>query len=153
MISNLQGRYLIAETTTHDQNNQGNIVAITGLYYSDEYKAYELDWTCTHPLYRQLGIMTELLRRVCNYTDEEIYCSCWRWSNKSEINLASLMKKFNFHEVLKPRVTWDTQHNCKVACKHCIGKNFGRTEEQIAQGTCRCYEDLYMRPKQSSKEK
>ena len=128
VFDNLQGRYLLAF-------ENGQLIGMTGLYYSDEYKAYEMDWTCTRPEYRHKGIMHELFRRICSFTDEDIYCSCWRLNGNEQVNLHSLMRDFGFKEVVRNRVSWQRPYNCKddFYCVNCSGDE------------CRCYEDLYIR--------
>ena len=130
VFKNLQGRYLLVF-------EDDKLVGMTGLYWSDEYNAFEMDWTCTHPEYRKQGIMHELFKRICNYTDEKIYCSCWRFGGNEKINLYSLMKDFGFEEVLRPRVAYRCGVNCSVdfICQ-------GRNDKGL---NCYCYEDLYVR--------
>lgn len=130
-FENLNGRYLVA------LNEYNQIIAMTGLIWSDIYKGYEIDWTTTHPAYRRKGIMHKLFERICNLTDEEIYCSCWKVPGEDNINLKSLMDYFEFKEVISPRVVWDTRYNCRKACKSCVYKQIG--------DYCRCSEDLYLR--------
>ena len=134
-LDNLLGRYLLAFI-------DDKLVAMTGLYYIEDYKHFEIDWTCTHPSYRGRGIMHELFNRICNLTDEPIYCSCWREPNKDVINLYSLMVAFNFKEVMKPRVTWDSRYNCDCGkTGFCVAQK----RENETRQPCRCYEDLWVR--------
>lgn len=125
--NSLNGRFLLAF-------EDKKLIGMTGLYYNQEYKAYELDWTCTHPDYRRNGVMTELFRRICALTDEDIYCSCWRLPGK-EANLLKIMKRFGFEEVVKCRISLDSRYNCKA------GESCVETEDRF----CRCYEDLWLR--------
>ena len=69
ILENLNGRYLLAF-------DEDNLLGMTGLTWSDEYAAYEVDWTCTHPKHQKEGVMHELFKRMCALTDEDIYCSC-----------------------------------------------------------------------------
>lgn len=134
-LENLKGRYLLA----YDNNK---LIGITGLYYNQELKRYEIDWTGTHPEYRHKGIMHELFKRICNFTDEDIYCSCWRHQDKDRINLYSIMRDFGFKEVVKPIMTHDSVYNC------ICGKSGYCVVQKITDGKrehCRCYEDLYLR--------
>lgn len=130
LLSNLKGRYLLAF-------DDDKLIAMTGFFWCDNYRGYEIDWTCTKPEYRGRGIMHELFSRICALTDEDIYCSCWRLGTKDEVNLHSLMNDFGFKEVVRNRVTWCSGYNCfnGVDCKghkkHCE--------------RCECYEDLYLR--------
>lgn len=131
VFENLDGRYLLAL----DEYN--NVIAMTGLIWSDTYQGYEIDWTTTHPAFRNRGIMHQLFERICNLTDDDIYCSCWRVPGQEHINLKSLMDAFEFKEVISPRAVWDTRYNCKQAFKNCVYKQDG--------SYCRCQEDLYIR--------
>ena len=136
-LNNLNGRYLLAFDDS--EMNGGNLLAMTGLIWVNEYHGYEIDWTCTHPKYQGKGIMHELFKRVCDLTDENIYCSCWQLWYKEDVNLHSLMKDFGFEEVIRNRVTWDSRYNCKAGASGCCVEQ--------ASPWCRCYEDLYLRKK------
>ena len=125
----LEGRYLVYELN-------GKLVAMTGLRWSKEYRAYEVDWTGTLPNCRHKGFMQELFKRMLYYVDYDVYCSCWRLSEGGKINLHTLMSMFGFEEVLKPRVSWDVRYNCSRridTCVYCVGDK------------CHCWEDLYLR--------
>lgn len=135
ILEGINGRYLLAV-------DRGFVIAMTGLIWSKEFQRFEIDWTVTHPKYRGQGIMHELFKRLCQLTDDEIYCSCWRPSTNANINLKSLMHDFGFEEVMVPRVIWDTRYNCRNACKTCVRK-------RDLGGYCRCQEDLYVRPRLS----
>lgn len=113
------------------------LVAMTGLCYSDEYEALEIDWTCTHPKYRHKGYMQLLFKEMLNSVDEDVYCSCWRLSTKRVPNLNFLMSMFKFEKVIEHRHHWQTPYNCHCSdkCKFSRGIN------------CDCYEDLYLRKK------
>lgn len=128
VFDKLVGRYLLAF-------DGDKLVGMTGLYYSEEFKAYEMDWTCTHPEYRKTGVMHELFTRLCSLTDEDIYCSCWRLVEHGNVNLYSLMRDFGFEEAVRQRYSWARPYNCKedFHCVNCKGEN------------CRCWEDLYIR--------
>lgn len=130
VFENLSGRYLLAF-------DDDKLVAMTGLYYNKEYNWYEMDWTCTHPDYQHKGVMHELFARICSYTDEDIYCSCWRLGGNEHVNLHSLMRDFGFVEVVKNRFTWRKSYNCNLFCVNCNGND------------CKCYEDLYLRRKKA----
>ena len=132
VFDNLDCRYLLAF-------DKKRLVAMTGLTYSDIYHGYEIDWTCTHPEYRGRGIMHQLFEKVCTMTKEPIYCSCWRQCTNEHVNLYKLMQDFGFEEVVKNRLTVDSRYNCPVARTFCVYFN--------NQGSCRCCEDLYLRPK------
>ena len=56
-LENLNGRYLLA----YDNNK---LIGITGLYYNQELKRYEIDWTGTHPEYRHKGIAYRLINEA-----------------------------------------------------------------------------------------
>lgn len=124
MIANLSKRYLLAL-----DNNKP--VAITGLYYSNVYKALEVDWTSCAKQYRHKGLITELMKRLVQSTDEDVYCSCWRIADR-EINLYSSMKALGFEELIRFKSSYLRNVNClSNTCIH-------STEN------CKCYEDLYL---------
>lgn len=115
--------------------DDGILVAMTGLSYSDEYEALEVDWTCTHPDYRHKWYMQMLFSRMLASINEDVYCSCWRLSTKKVPNLDSLMIMFGFEKVMDCRHHWQAPYNC-----HCSNTcKFSRGLE------CDCYEDLYLR--------
>ena len=139
-LENLKGRYLLAF------DEEDSLLGMTGLIWEEEFNAYGVDWTCTHPEHRKKGIMHELFKRICSLTDEDIYCSCWRQPDKENINLYSLMRDFGFEEVIKNRVTWDSCHNCKSGrLGVCIAQKSHMEHGKIIKEPCRCYEDLYLR--------
>ena len=113
------------------------LVAMTGLMDSKEYRALEVDWTCTHPDHRHKGYMQSLFREMLRGIEVPVYCSCWRMPGRDRVNLQTIMDMFDFKEVIKPRVTWNVPHNCSrnfaEGCVNCTGDN------------CICYEDLYLR--------
>lgn len=113
------------------------LVAMTGLMDSKEYRALEVDWTYTHPDHRYKGYMQSLFRETLRGIEVPVYCSCWRMPGRDRVNLQTIMDMFDFKEVIKPRVTWNVPHNCSrnyaEGCVNCAGDN------------CICYEDLYLR--------
>lgn len=139
-FKNLNGRYLLAF------DDEDNLIGMTGLIWCKEYNGYEVDWTCTHPNYREMGIMHELFKRICSLTDENIFCSCWRLQDKEQPNLHSLMKDFGFKEVIHTRVTWDTNYNCHSGQSYYCAAEPSHVEHgTLVKSPCRCYEDLYLR--------
>lgn len=71
-LENIEGRYLVY--TLDDK-----IVAMTGLSSNTLYNnGLEIDWTCTHPDFRQKGYMQELFRELLKDVKTDVYCSCWR---------------------------------------------------------------------------
>lgn len=113
------------------------LVAMTGLMYSKEYRALEVDWTCTHPDHRHNGYMQALFRKMLKDIKVPVYCSCWRIPDKDRVNLQTVMNMFDFKEVIKPRVTWKVPYNCsRCFAGGCV---------QYTGGHCTCYEDLYLR--------
>lgn len=130
-VTDLDGRYYLLF-------KDDTLVAMTGLCYSDEYEALEVDWTCTHPDYRHKGYMQLLFTEMLGNINEDVYCSCWRLSTKETPNLNSIMTIFNFTKVVEHRHHWQTPYNC-----HCSEKcKFSRGND------CDCYEDLYLRKAQ-----
>lgn len=130
VYTNLSGRFLIYE-------KDNKIIAMTGFKYNSNYPGLEIDWTCTHPDYRNKGYMHELFKRLIATTDEDIYCSCWRFVGNKNVNLQSVMNSFDFKCVLPICEHHCGQYNCK-SFKGCIN-NHSKTNK------CECYEDLYLR--------
>lgn len=130
--SNLYDRYYL-----YFENDV--LVAMTGLTSNSEFKHLEIDWTCTHPDYRNKGYMQELFKVMLSDISEPVYCSCWRLQNKDKANLYTIMNMFGFEEVVHSRVHWKVPYNCfrdyDGRCTYCTG--FG----------CECYEDLFLRVK------
>lgn len=130
VYTNLDGRYLVYEIN-------GSIVAMTGLYFQSKYPGVEIDCTCTHPDFRKKGYMHELFRRLVNTTDEDIYCSCWRYVGNDKVNLQSVMDSFGFICVMPICEHHSGQYNCR-SVKNCSNNHSGSDK-------CECYEDLYLR--------
>ena len=122
-----KGRYLCAVI-------YGEIAAITGICFDDEFSGYQLTWSCTKPEYRRKGIMSKLIERLIAVTDEDIYCSCWRIGDNKNINLYMPMKKNHFEKIISNTLTHNVNHNCdsKKDCPY-------RTK------SCFCANDLYLR--------
>lgn len=113
------------------------LVAMTGLMDSKEYRALEVDWTCTHPDHRHKGYMQSLFREMLRGIEVPVYCSCWRMPGRDRVNLQTIMDMFDFKEVIKPRVTWNVPHNCS--------RNYAEGCVNCTDDNCICYEDLYLR--------
>lgn len=125
-LDDLEGRYLVFI-------DNGEIIAMTGLKTRKE-GGMEVDWTCTHPEYRHRGIMHQLFERLLEMTDEDIYCSCWKLSSKTESELHSLMENFEFECILEGHIN-HVPAKCgfnDLSCPH------------YSDG-CSCREDLYVR--------
>ena len=122
-----RGRYLLAEI-------DGEIAAVTGLCFDEEFSGYQITWSCTKPEYRRKGIMTALIKRLTAVTDEDIYCSCWRIGENKRINLYMPMTNNEFEKVVANTLTHSVNHNCdsKKDCPY-------RTKN------CFCSNDLYLR--------
>lgn len=122
-----RGRYLLAEI-------DGEIAAVTGLCFDEEFSGYQITWSCTKPEYRRKGIMTALIKRLIAVTDEDIYCSCWRIGENKRINLYMPMTNNEFEKVVANTLTHSVNHNCdsKKDCPY-------RTKN------CFCSNDLYLR--------
>ena len=130
VLDNLEGRYFIAI------NNDGVIVAMTGLNFSNEYNGPEIDWTCVADDYTNKGLITYMISKVISNYNGDIYCSCWR-NYHSVINLRNAMSKNGFVPVLVPRLNFSTDYyNCKDIC----------VKYKPINGVCTCCEDLYVRP-------
>ena len=126
-LENLNGRYLLFFL------DSGEIVGMTGLAWSDRLQGYEIDWSCVKPNYRKQGIMHDLISRICQFTDEKIYCYCWRLNETGEISMKSLMRDFHFQEVIHSCNGYKFRLNCHRNCIHSKREN------------CSCWEDLYER--------
>lgn len=113
------------------------LVAITGLISDSEFKHLEIDWTCTHPDYRNKGYMQELFAEMLRDVHAPVYYGCRRLPNRGEVNLHTLMSMFDFEEVVHSRVHWKVPHNCfrDYGCKCIYYTGVG----------CECYEDLFLR--------
>lgn len=122
-----RGRYLLAEI-------DGEIAAVTGLCFDEEFSGYQITWSCTKPEYRRKGIMTALIKRLIAVTDEDIYCSCWRIGENKRINLYMPMTNNEFEKVVANTLTHSVNYNCdsKKDCPY-------RTKN------CFCSNDLYLR--------
>jgi GNAT superfamily N-acetyltransferase len=116
---------------------EDKLVAMTGILYNTDYRGLDVDWTGTHPDYRNKGYMQELFKEMLKNIHEDVYCSCWKFSENGRIHLYNIMKLFDFEEVVHNRVHWKNPYNCMLAaskeCVECTGDN------------CECYEDLYVR--------
>lgn len=113
------------------------LVAMSGIIDCGYYTHPEIDWTCTHPDYRHNGYMQELFTEMFKHYTGPVYCSCWRLPSKERINLYSIMKMFNFREIINVRVHWKAGHNC-------LKNENGGCVNYTGIG-CECYEDLYLR--------
>lgn len=114
-----------------------NLVAMSGVTSNSEYGHLEIDWTCTHPEYRHKGYIQALFKEMLNDVHEDVYCSCWRVSNKNKANLYTIMSLFGFEEVIPGRVHWKTPHTCFCNYKgECV---------YYTDIDCECYEDLFLR--------
>lgn len=142
-LEHLDGRYLLAF-----DEQESMLIGMTGLYYSKLHNAYVVDWTCTHPEYRHQGVMQELFSRICNLTDEAIYCSCWRLEGNEHVNLFHVMNYFGFEEVINSSVVWDSFYNCESGREYYCVMQKCHIERGVAGSVrerCKCYEDLYLR--------
>ena len=130
-LENLDGRYLI-----YRESESGDIFGMTGLKRSEELNGLEIDWTCVKPECRRQGIMHDLFKRICNLTDETIYCRCWRTAPDEACHMSSIMRDFGFKEVIHTCNTWCNNYNCKCYPTEC---------EYYSGSGCSCWEDLYIR--------
>ena len=80
--------------------------------------------------------MHDLFKRVCNLTDEAIYCRCWRTAPDEACHMSSIMRDFGFKEVIHTCNTWCNNYNCKCYPTEC---------EYYSGSGCSCWEDLYIR--------
>lgn len=132
IYKHIEGKYLLAI----DKDN-GKFVGMSGFVFNKAFNALEISWTCVLPEYRKQGIMHNIFKRLLSSTDELVYCSCWRIGSNPSPNLVSLLRDFNFLEVVKGSKTTKNNYNCFLCCK----------EECFfyEDSDCHCYEDLYIR--------
>ena len=130
VYANLDGRYYLYFA-------DDKLVAMSGISLVSDYNGAEVDWTCTHPEYRNKGYMQAIFTEMFKDIDFDVYCSCWRVLGRDYVNLYTLMDMFGFKEVVRDRVHWKIPHNCnnktKAACSYSTGIG------------CECYGDLYLR--------
>lgn len=130
VYTNLDGRYYLYFV-------DAKLVAMSGISAVSDYNGAEVDWTCTHPDYRNKGYMQEIFTEMLKGVDFDVYCSCWRVFGRDYVNLHTMMKLFGFEEVVHDRAHWRIPHNCnhtdKVECCYSTGDD------------CECYDDLYLR--------
>lgn len=133
ILANIEnGRYWVAD-------KDGLVIAMTAINNSGVYNGYEVDWTCTDPKYRQNGIMHALFKRALMDVPhtEDVYCSCWAVGDETaQIHLWSLMRDFDFTEVVHGRARYAAKFYNDLCSDRCIMK---RGE------SCTCREDLYIR--------
>ena len=122
--SDLDGRFLLAFDGCQ-------LVAMSGLIYSREYKAFEINYSCVILSHRGRGIMTKMVELLCSLTDDKIYCSSWRTGDK--IHMHRALKSNGFKEVMRDRVKYDKDHNCHYRSIIAFGHS------------CKCSEDLWIR--------
>ena len=129
MYDKLDGRYYLAF------DNEGALVAMTGLNDTGYYNGLEVDWTCCVKEHSKKGLISRMLQHLLISVSGDVYCSCWRWNGHS-INLKYSMEQLGFKPVLEPRTTFDSRYsNCKRDCAAYFP----------VDGICTCHEDLYVR--------
>lgn len=139
VLKNLDNRYLLAF-------DGDKLIAMSGLIWNSRYGGNEIDWSCTHPKYRRQGIMSELIRRICLLTDEDIYCSCLRLCGHRKPNLHSVMKQCGFNLVKKNNKEWFSGRNCNSGNgKYCSFQKSHMEDKKLVRDRCRCHQDLYVR--------
>lgn len=127
VLGSLKGRYLVYET-------DGKVVAMSGLHTNWSYSSgVEIDWTCTLPAYRGKGIIHELIGKIVESVDTDLYCACWR-IGENRINLYGAMKNFGFECVVESAEHVKVEYNCPWQ-NRCIYYKKG----------CECYQDVYVR--------
>ena len=96
---------------------EDKIVAVTGILpiYKSDFSGYEVTWTCTSNKHLPL------------------YCNCWRIRNNDKINMYSVMKHMDMHEVVRQRIKRVNPHS--IDCCGCAQ----------FQKECYCCGDLYMK--------
>jgi predicted GNAT family N-acyltransferase len=107
------------------------IIALTGIYKNND-KVLEIDWTCTHPAYRNQGYMYKLFEKLLENIQDPVVCNCWRIKYQ-DINLKKLMIKFGF-KLIKKECKYSNNSICNRNCPY-----------DYKDRLCECYEDLYQR--------
>lgn len=129
VYNELDGRYLLAF--------DGDIlVAMTGLRDVGFYKGPEIDWTCIRYEYEGRGLITDMISRVIDGVEQDVYCSCWRIGDSDDINLKHAMKNLGFQLAIP---CYKKSNSKYMKCKNiCVN----------ASDSCCCYEDLYIKIKE-----
>ena len=137
----IESRFGVRESAYEDLENRyllcfedDKLIGITGCSKSPRFNGYEIDWTCIAHSAEGKGIITELIRQVIEGVTEDIYCSCWRTNDKSDIHLHHAMAEHGFSPCLPVRIQYDSRYmNCPNECTSYTGKG------------CHCFEDLYIK--------
>lgn len=119
---NHRGRYKVAEI-------DNRIIAVSGILQENitPYNGYEVTWTCCLPEYRKNGIICNILMNCISDIKEDsfnVYCSCWRIHNNTDINMSSVMKRLGFKEIIHNRISYKYPNykQCNE-CLYCIKHN------------------------------
>ncbi len=137
-LTEIEGRYTVAEVISEEEGAQPRIVAVSGIrpMNKSSYCGYEITWTCTTKAYRKKGLIVDILKQCESVLPDDhipLYCDCWRIRDNATINMVSVMKHMGMHEVIRNRIRRVFPYN--KDCCGCINANEG----------CYCCGDLYMK--------
>lgn len=131
VVDVIDNRYLLAVY-------EGEIIALSGVNYYENYRGLEIDYTCTADEYKRQGIMHEIFRRMLSNVSEKVFCGCWRIAENDKCNLYSFMQDFGFKKVIHCMSSYVNGYNCFADsiedCFYFSGKNI-----------CHCFDDLWIR--------
>lgn len=117
---------------------EDKIVAVTGILpiYKSDFSGYEVTWTCTSNKHRKKGLIVQMLQKAETELPNDhipLYCNCWRIRDNDKINMYSVMKHMDMHEVVRQRIKRVNPHS--IDCCGCAQ----------FQKECYCCGDLYMK--------
>lgn len=126
LFDDLDGRYFLAF-------DGDLLVGMTGLRDIGFYKGTEIDWTCLRKEYEGQGIITNMISRVIEGVERDIYCSCWKLGGSDAVNLQHAMDSLGFEVAIPCYKNFDSKYiKCKDICVN-------------ASDDCYCYEVLYVK--------
>lgn len=117
---------------------EGEIIAVSGINYFENYDGLEIDYTCTKPCYRNQGIMHEMFRRMLAKVSERVFCGCWKIGDAKRSNLQSFMEEFGFRMVIPGMSKYVHGYNC-------FAKSVNDCAYFKGDKSCYCCDDLWLR--------
>jgi len=117
---------------------KNKIVSVTGILpiNKSDFNGYEITWTCTAQKHRKKGLVVTMLKKAeAELSDDHLplYCNCWRIRDNDHINLYSVMKHLNMHEIVKEKIKRINSYD--VDCPGC----------PEYRKKCCCFCDLYVK--------
>lgn len=122
-------RYFVSE-------ENGKVVALSGITDNSLFDGYEIRWTCCDKEYRHQGRVTRILKKCLDELPNDnkpVWCDAWRVRNKESCNLKSVFDNLGF-KLYMVNIKVYNKLFMKV-CKTCPYRN-----ESIE---CHCVADLY----------